>query len=1044
MSAKAPPTSNRSVELDRRFRSSDPPRQDIDVVDPITVELAGQFADREFHTRPQVLRSVVDNAPVGVLFTQNRRITHYNQQFARIFGFTDNEGIGQPAATLFPSEKQYATLGRIAYPLLSTGKPLNTELYMRRQDGTVFWAQIIGYVADMENTATGTIWIIEDRNTYMKAQESLRQALFENESILENAVSGIAVVKGRRIIRCNRRLEEIFGCPLGGLTNQSTRIIYLNDEQFENTRSSVHSALANTGTYTGEHYLRRMDGSVFWCRLAAHTLDQSLPQGKTVWLVDDITERKEVEFALLEAKHKAEVATEAKSMFLANISHEIRTPMNAIIGLSHLALQTQLTAQQQDYLQKIHGAGTALLGIVNDLLDITKIEAGRIELENIDFNLDDVFDSIAIVIGQRAQEKNLPLFFDLPAETPLNINGDRLRLTQVLTNLLSNAVKFTDAGRITLACRLCERLEQRIKLLFEVRDTGIGISEEQMDRLFQPFSQGDGSITRKYGGTGLGLPICKRLVGEMGGEINIASQPGQGSTFTFSIWFGLGNADSLPPPPLAQLIGRRVLIADNDETARNILVRSLQAFGLRINAVASESELITAVATAAAANDAYQVVFVDGHITSMNSADACRSIKAASGQSAPPFVVVMSPFRHEETCVRPQHTGIDIILSKPTTSSSLKDTLLTLFPPARDESASRPANVSNNALPCLQGLRVLLADDNEINQQIVITLLKSAGASIDVVNNGRDAVERVMRGEGYDIVLMDIQMPEMSGHEAARLIRSEPRFDNLPIVAMTAHAMTEDRLRCLESGMNEHISKPIDPEDFFRTINRLKKDSAQTSSSDTKRLPTVPGLATDDGLRRASGNRMIYRQLLRQFLESQGKAAGRIGTALICGNRRLAVQLLHTLKDAASNIGASQLVAATVQIEQAIRTGFNDEQLASLSRQLEASLDIFCRNLADELRTGASEEGPQPASEQFSRITGTLRAYLQDSDSEAGDYLENHYDSLRKGLGKVKLDALAEAVRNYDFEGALEKLAAQPGSIPAADHQRKMTGDNDG
>ncbi|MBI2308466.1 MAG: response regulator [Rhodocyclales bacterium] len=983
------------------------------------------------------VEAIVANAPVGVLVTRNRLIARYNRKFSEMFGFVGEAGVGQAASILYPSPEAYDALGALAVPLLSVGKPLQTELSMRRQDGTVFWVELSGYVLNTEYAAEGTVWFLEDRSAWQAAQTALQQALLENEAILDNAQAGIAVIENRRIVRCNRRMDEIFAYPPGGLSGRSTRVFYISTQEFEAAGAEIYRVLGECGVYSGEINMRCMDGRSLWCHVGARALDLTDPLGKSIWIFDDISARKASEKALAEAKAKAEAAAEAKSMFLANMSHEIRTPMNAIIGLSHLAQKTELTARQRDYVQKIHSAGTALLGIINDILDFSKIEAGQIDLECIDFCLDDVLDNVAVVVGQRAQDKGLELVFDLPSGVSRFLRGDRLRLSQVLTNLVSNAVKFTEAGNITVAIEQRDSVGAKVKLQFEIRDTGIGMSEAQMLRLFQPFSQADGSTTRKYGGTGLGLSICKRLVELMGGEIGVTSAPGKGSTFSFSARFergdgAVGKKRKVLP---SHLDGMRVLVADDNAAARDVLLRLLESFGLHVDAVASGHAAVAAVA-AAGAKDPYRVAFIDWRMPGLDGIDTVQSIRMDPGLEAPPLFVLVSAFSREDVRVRAEQNGIDLFLVKPVSPSALEDTLVTLFPPADGEIAGDIARGFQPTPPELKHLRVLLAEDNEINQQIAVELLESAGATVDVVGNGREAVDRLMQGGSYDVVLMDLQMPVMGGHEATRLIRAEPRFASLPILALTAHAMAEERQHCFDSGMNEHLLKPIDPDALFRTLARYGAcchAEAAAAAPQADPLFALPGLDTAAGLRRTGGKADFYRKLLHQFLHTQSGAVRDIHIALAATNFRLAARLAHTLKGVAGNIGALALSQIAAEVDDAIREKPGGEVVKSCLMRLDFALNDLCTGLAAALGR-AEVAGMASAGARVSpdRMVETLTAALQRNDGEVADYFDAHAEALREILPSSDFAALASAVRNYDFAAALARLAALPDRCQSA------------
>jgi signal transduction histidine kinase/CheY-like chemotaxis protein/HPt (histidine-containing phosphotransfer) domain-containing protein len=665
---------------------------------------------------------------------------------------------------------------------------------------------------------------------------------------------------------------------------------------------------------------------------------------------------------LKKARDAAEAASSAKGNFLANMSHEIRTPMNAIIGMTHLAQQTELNPKQHDYLRKISFAADSLLGIINDILDFSKIEAGRLEIENTDFLVDDLLEQLTCIVSPRVQEKKLEFLIELSPDLPPSLVGDPLRLGQVLLNLTSNAVKFTDSGEVVLAIRLLKQVDNRVTVSFTVRDTGIGIPTDVQSQLFQPFTQADASTTRTHGGTGLGLAICRQLVGLMGSEIHLESQPGVGSIFSFQVKLGIG---SMTPHHVVvnghDIRGKRILVIDDSQNSREIFQEQLKALHFRVS-TAERVEQGLEELKKAAARDPYDLVIMDWLMPVIDGFEGARMIRSDATIIPQPKILMTTAFSFDMALERIKREELDGSIFKPVNIFALFDSIMGAFGKESGHIAPNTETPEGDfRLAAIRGARVLLVEDNEFNQQVATELLQSDGLSVTLAVNGQQALEQLQRSN-FDIVFMDVQMPVMDGLEATRQLRRLVGLGTLPVIAMTAHALPQDRQRCLDAGMSDYIAKPIDPDNLTTllttwieprqfTVVVRNDDSPERSGRDKIPLPaTLPGINVKTGLRMCNCNRSLYRDMLLKFRDTKRNDAEEIMAELENGDWDTACRRAHSMKSVAAILGADDLSTTAGLVEEAIVNNLDNQlhiRLASYSQSLQLVIDGLDASFGD-------------------------------------------------------------------------------------------------
>jgi PAS domain S-box-containing protein len=937
-----------------------------------------------------------------------------NPAAARLFGYDSIDEF----LTLSPvsTSPEYQLDGRrtdeaaLAYmrKTLDAGVAYFEWLHQRR-DGTTFHADVVLTRVDIggRGMMQGTIRDITERVRAEAALRATGQRLAERERFIRTVTDHLPALVGYwdASLRCqfaNRPYLEWLGRAEHEVIGQQAALL-LGEEQMAQVAPRLQGALeGRRQTFARE--LRKGDGPTIHA-LASYIPDlDDLGRVRGFYMLHaDVTELKHTEARLVQALRAAEQASRAKGEFLANMSHEIRTPMNAILGLARLLEEARLGQRERGYIAHMKTAARALLGMLNDILDFSRVESGVVTLEHTPFSLSEVLGSIAVMAADNAWAKGVEPVFAIDPAVPAQLVGDPMRLQQVLLNLMGNAVKFTEQGEVVLSIRLLGREGDRVRLAFAVRDTGIGITPEQQGRLFQAFSQGDSSISRKYGGTGLGLAISRRLVELKGGTLQMQSEPGRGSEFGFEADFEVGP----DAPALPQAGGLRVLVADDNQSACAALAASCAGLGWEVDRAHGGVEALALLR----GERPYDLAFLDSEMPDLDGATVLQYARTDQSIAMPRCALLAAEPESEHLAGVAAELGIGAILAKPFTPARLHDAARQLLGAPAPQPA-RSAPVAGR----LQGLRILLVEDNPINQEVAHYILAHAGARLDIADNGQAAVSLLAEGGTWDAVLMDLQMPVMTGFEATMAIRGMG-LSALPIVAMTANATDEDRRRALAAGMDAHLAKPIDVDELIDTLARLTGKAHQQAPAMAAPAmsapPSIPGIDLKTTLPRFGGSFENFAAVFQHLGSSQGATLDEVRTLLRTGERHGAQQLVHRLRGVAANLGATEVAALALDLEQALRSA-DEAALALKVARLDGALQVV-------LRAARELDAPAPAAAHPAHATLVPRADLE----RLLELLESNnlkakaqFEVLRPGLPPQQALALGEAVQTLHFDEA--------------------------
>ncbi|WP_109096226.1 PAS domain S-box protein [Azospirillum sp. TSH64] len=1029
--------------------------------------------EAELEDSRRFLQSITDSMGEGVFsLDRNGFCTFLNPEAERLLGWSLEElrGITLHDAVHYKDGQGRPVAGKDCTVLNTVRRGeihrSETDHFVRR-DGTIFPIAITAVPLREDGRIVGSVTVFQD----ITERQRMLTALQESEERLTVALdASITGLWDWNPVTDHAYFSDLWLGMLGYAPGElpgrgATWLALLHEGDRDRVLATLEDHVAGRApVYEVEFRMRHKSGAWVWILSAGKVTDRDadgLPT-RITGIHKDVTDRKRTEDELARAKEEADRANRQKSDFLANMSHEIRTPMNAVIGLSHLMMKTELTPRQRDYLDKIHASSRSLLGIINDILDFSKVEAGKLTIEAIPFHIGDVLQEVATVVLPKVREKGLELIVDLHGGVPGTLVGDPLRLGQVILNLVSNAVKFTERGEVavTVGGRIGTADDYRLEV--EVCDTGIGMSPEQAAALFRPFTQADSSTTRRFGGTGLGLAICRQLVELMGGTVSVESRPGEGSIFRFSIRCRVAAGDTTDDRLPRDLMDRRVLVVDDSDAVRSILTDMLERFGLTVESVGDGLSALRRLEEGQTGiRPPVELVVLDWRMPELDGVETLRRLRALPG--AQPPVVMTTAYGTDgvqgaldgalkNTSAAGPDRPVTAVLEKPVTPSAMFDSVMMALGGAAarpGESARRVHDPAQSTeLSALVGRSVLLVEDNLVNQQVACGLLELVGIEATVVGSGEEALQ-CLREVKFDLVLMDVQMPGLDGYETTRLIRRKLELSSLPIIAMTAHAMAGDRERCLDSGMNDHVSKPIDPETLYAALARWLKPvrgigGAAAATTGNAAIPAVSAVSAAQALpeslppldltvarRNVNGNLALLRRILIDFAATHEAEAVRLSTA-VCEDRwKDVLRLSHTLKGTAATIGAMELSglagrveAGAMTVPPAVEDGLLDRLADALARVVEGigSLGRPVADITPMPEPPASASLPRDMLRAAQSLSERLGGLLIAGDPEAGDLA----DALACLLAGSPVTSLAERVNRhagaFDFDDASTAL----------------------
>ncbi len=897
----------------------------------ISERLAAQHALRQSE---EMFRTLTAAAPVGIFRTDAEGNTVYlNEKWLAMTGLTTEEAAGQGWRRALDPADSYEVIHAWTAAVSKGEEFRGSYRYLNRNGQTVWVETVARPVLGPGNSSAGYVGVVQDVTERVKREEEVKRSEEKFRTLTAVAPVGIVLLDDKgKFTYTNEQYLRMTGLTEGeALENKWLAVIHPDD--LEKVRKTRDLSAAQKTDYSMSYRYLRWNNSIVWAESSARGFEQASGERGYVVVIQDVTERKLAEEGLRNAKEAAEAANRAKSDFLANMSHEIRTPMNGILGMTELALDTDLQPEQREYLGMVRSSAEALLGIINDILDFSKIEAGKMELEETAFVLEDCIEQALGPLGVRATEKGLDLTWTTVGGIPGSLRGDSTRLRQVLINLAGNAIKFTKAGEVSVKAERLPGEQGKAKIRFIVSDTGIGVPPEKHKQIFEAFSQADMSTTREFGGTGLGLSISARLVRLMGGEIGLESEVGKGSKFHFTVLFDVAEEKARMLREVVELKDRLVLAVDDNEVNRHLLRKLLSAWGMKPVMAADGIEGIEEFEQSVKRSEPYPLVLLDMNMPRMDGYQVAVKIRQSASPQQTAIVILSSSLaNYTKASLEPLQIGRR--LNKPIRRAELHEAIIDLLAkaiPHQEQDATKSTETTRK-------LRLLLVEDNPVNQKLASRLLEKMGHEVKLAMNGREAVDLTMREE-FDLVLMDIQMPVMGGMEATKKIREhqEKSGKRTPIVAMTAHAMKGDRERCIEGGMDGYLSKPVRVDLLRNEIQRLtrgEKTGEQMSddTSKTANRKTQHSLNLQELLARVENDWDLLRELGGIFREDFPKYEGKLRDSIAKKDLPRAAEAAHALKGMLANLSAVGAASAASDVEQAAKNAREVELTGALAK----------------------------------------------------------------------------------------------------------------